>query len=248
MIFTTIDDIQHGLERLGYHVSLSELAWMIERIMDQKRLAELLERAHFDAQSREALEVELKQARVHVRAAHEWIDQIPKSQEAYFKPCTIANAMSRTPIEDQPSRSVTVIGKRSFANFWTDSDAYHAPTLGIDCCDLREEKKSVRIFLPLHEIMNCLMVCTGTLTEAHAFTNILTFYSLKRSEGEITLEVGSESVHHLVEIDPQGAFAVASLLTAQIRISMPAGSSQDLPFLVDKVLAPLHHAPSAPCE
>ncbi|MFI5239526.1 MAG: hypothetical protein ACHQQP_06915, partial [Gemmatimonadales bacterium] len=125
---------------------------------------------------------------------------------------------------------------------------HHAPTLGIDCCDLREEKKSVRIFLPLHEIMNCLMVCTGTLTEAHAFTNILTFYSLKRSEGEITLEVGSESVHHLVEIDPQGAFAVASLLTAQIRISMPAGSSQDLPFLVDKVLAPLHHAPSAPCE
>ncbi|MHB8679539.1 MAG: hypothetical protein ACYC7G_07375 [Rudaea sp.] len=57
-----------------------------------------------------------------------------------------------------------------------------------------------------------------------------------------TLEVGSESIHHLVEIDPQGAFALASLLTAQIRISMPAGANQDLAFLVDKVLAPLHNA------
>lgn len=242
MTIKTIDEIQHGLERLGYHVPLSELAWMIEQIMDQEQSAELLERAQFDAEAREALEVELKQARLHVRAAYEWIDQIPQSQEAYFKPCTIANAMSRAPIEDQPSQSVTVIGKRSFANFWTDSDAHHAPTLGIDCCDLRKEKRSVRIFLPLHEIMNCLMVCTGTLPEAHDFPTVLTYYCLKRTEGGLTLEVGSESVHHLVEIDPQGAFAIASLLTAQIRISMPAGASQDLSFLVDKVLAPLNRA------
>lgn len=242
MTIKTIDDIQRALEDLGHHVPLSELAWLIERTMSQEKLAETLERAPLESKSRALIEFELKNARFHVRAAQSWIDQVLHMPEDNFEPRTVAGALSRAPVEALPSQEVTVSGKHSFANFWTDSDALQAPTLGIECFALREEKKSTRIILPLKEIMNCLMVFTGTLGETHAIIGIQNFYALKRTAGNITLKVGSDGIHHLVEMDPQGAFAVSSLLTAQIRLSMPAGASQDLSLLVDKVLAPLHDA------
>lgn len=248
MIFKTIDDIQRGLENLGHPASLSELAWVFERTMDQKQFAQILERAHFEAKSRDAIEFELNTARIKVRAAHDWIIQADEIPDDYFKPHTIAGAWGDEPAADRPSQTVTAIGRRSFATFWTCADEQDAPALGINCCDLKEEIKPVKIILPLQEIIQCLMVLTNALEEAHGVVGILRYYTLTRADRMIILKVGNESIHHLVEMDAQGAFALASLLTAQIRLSMPEGTSQDLPFLIDKVLAPLHNAQRVPCK
>ncbi|HEY7873340.1 MAG TPA: hypothetical protein VIC31_11555 [Rudaea sp.] len=248
MTIKTIDDIQCALESLGYHVSLSELAWLIERTMNQEKLAENLERAPFDSKSRAIIDFELKNAQVQVRAANEWIDLTYQMSAENFKPRVVAGASSRAAVEDQSSQEVTVVGRRSFANFWTNSDAQHAPTLGIDCCDLKREMKPLRIILPLQEIIQCLMVLTNGLEEAHGMVDILRYYTLTRADRMIILKVGNESIHHLIEMDAQGAFALASLLTAQIRLSMPEGTSQDLPFLIDKVLVPLHNAQRVSCK
>lgn len=237
----TIDEIMQGLNTIGHSATLAELARILERHLTQSELAQLVDRAHFEADSRDRIESMLavvrkqllEEARDGINAAER------KATGLCFESSPATLTTSRTGELGMPMEATTVLGLKAFANFVADIDEQHAPIVLVEAWQRRDDNRCARAVLLIPHMLECLSVLTGATAEAVRSAGRGQYFRLARLVTGIEICVENDGIRYEIAFDPAAAFSIAALLSAQVRKSMPSESQRDLPWLIEHVMAPL---------
>lgn len=242
MSLETIDDILDALGKLGYPAKLTELAWLLDKHMRRDKLIELVDGAQYSKRDRDVIDMVLGLVRDELRekSTPRHYRGNPKVVHA-FDPSPIVPTVRQAPAANAPAleETITIVGAKVFANFTTDEDEHHVPIVTVESRELANDRVPAKVVLQIPHMLQCLAALTADAEKIHGEVGPGMQFGIARGKNDFVLTIASNGVSHTLEMDPQGAFAVAAILIAQIRRVMPPNAREDLTWLYCRVAAPL---------